>query len=819
MSPSASQVKSRRIALLTALGSLLAEPALAAPTASPPAVAAPGDGQPGLAVGSDASGVLRAKLCAAAPCDVAGGLTLGVPKELAAQVARARLAVVGIGLGRRAIVVTVPGARDGQRFEVVVAAPLAGNAPRIVFAGYTGLVEGSDGVRQGKVIQISEPDEDGARHIVIGDTREDLDLCGRTAALSPTLLSATDLQLHGARVQRLSTLEREQAAKLSAERVADDAPKATGGILRALGASSALGNPGGLSDGRPETSWTEGRTGSGRGEFAVLAAPAELPLIGFELTVRPTGTLAPRAVAPRVLWLVTRKQVFEVSLPNDAEKAPGARYRVNLPQPVQTDCVAAVLDTAFSERPEAEVGIAELAAVTELSNREPAALVAALVGGQERAQAAGALLRALGRVGFEEVVKGFEKLDEAGRRLALDVLDSAPCETAGPVYLNALLSSFEAQRAHAQGRLRRCGRATAGLLEERFPLAQGTAALILADELSLIAPELAVNAITRRVASSPARERRALRVILARAASSDAARGNVQKLLQDPALPALAALELLRSLGPRTQSFLPDSLLTLRRLQTDASFRVRYLLLGPAATLAGSEPDARSLLQRALQDPADPRLRARAVELMPRDPAATPGVLAALRDADVRVRENAAFAVRDARLVAAAKDLALLLERDEWPLVRRAAADAFAALPAEPSGDAALLAALGDETASVRAATASALGARRVVSATKPLRKRLEDTEERFDVRRAAASSLAQLCDQDSVGALTDLTKRLSDPMATVEQRALGEAALQALVVLAPSDLASRLAPLSKTRASNAVAQALRRPSGPVCKR
>jgi hypothetical protein len=41
-----------------------------------------------------------------------------------------------------------------------------------------------------------------------------------------------------------------------------------------------------------------------------------------------------------------------------------------------------------------------------------------------------------------------------------------------------------------------------------------------------------------------------------------------------------------------------------------------------------------------------------------------------------------------------------------------------------------------------------------------------------------------------------------------VEQRALGEAALQALSVIAPTDLAKRLAPLAKTRAAKAVAQA-----------
>jgi hypothetical protein len=70
-------------------------------------------------------------------------------------------------------------------------------------------------------------------------------------------------------------------------------------------------------------------------------------------------------------------------------------------------------------------------------------------------------------------------------------------------------------------------------------------------------------------------------------------------------------------------------------------------------------------------------------------------------------------------------------------------------------------------------------------------------------------SALSALCDQKSVDTLTTLVKRLSDPMATVEERAIGEAALQALAMIGPSDLAARLAPLAKTRAAPAVTRAL----------
>jgi hypothetical protein len=150
--------------------------------AAAPAFVAATPEQPGFAVGSDAEGVMRAKLCSAQPCDVSGGTALGVPSELTSAVAHARLELVGIGAQRRVVVVTVPG-RGGRAFQAVVVVPPASRAPEVIFRDWTGLSEGADGVRQGKVITISEPDESGARRIVMGVAREDLELCGRPAVL------------------------------------------------------------------------------------------------------------------------------------------------------------------------------------------------------------------------------------------------------------------------------------------------------------------------------------------------------------------------------------------------------------------------------------------------------------------------------------------------------------------------------------------------------------------------------------------------------------------------------------------------------------
>ena len=773
-----------------------------------PAIVATSAEQPGFAVGADAQGVLRAKACAQPTCDVSGGVAVGVPNELLANVPRARIELVGIGGSRRVVVVTVPGGRDGRPFQAIVVAASAARGPEVVFRDFTGLVEGADGVRQGKVITISEPDDNGARRVVVGIAREDLELCGRPAVLSPELLNPQDLKLHPAKVQRLSPSEREQAPSLSAARVPSDAPPATPGVLRALGASSAVASFGGVTDGKLDTAWTETRGGSGRGEFVVLHAPPELPLTGFELVVQGSAS-APKSSILRELWLATKQQLFHVTLPDEAAKSPGARFRVTLPKPVQTDCVALVLESSFEERPDAAVSVAELSATTELEGADPKALVGALAGGGERARAAGALLRALGEPGFRAIAEGFGSLDEGGRHIALDAVDAAPCEQSAPVYVSALESSFEAQRLHARDRLRRCGRVSADLLAARLEAAKSAQSPVFAEELALVAPDRAIDAIFARLGKGSVRERHALRVILARAAAQPAARERVAQRLNDTSAPPIALLDLLRALGPRAASFQPAASGALGRVNADPAFALRYLSLEPAAGLSASDPNARKVVNEALNDATDARLRVRALEVMPRDAAAASGFVTALSDRDVRVREAALHAISDARVNAAAPQVAALLTSDEWPLVRRAAGDALAVLPSEPTGDAALRRALEDSSWTVRAASAGALGSRRVQGAADKLRDLLQDKEQHFEVRRAAATAVANLCDADSLDPLTKAALKLADPLATVEDRAVGESALRGLARLAPKNLESRLKPLLASPMAPAARRAL----------
>ena len=107
-----------------------------------------------LGVGFDSKGELRAAVCNATPCPVDAGAPLGLPRDFAARREKARLAVVGIGSGRRAIVVTVPSDVPTRNFEIVVVAPLGGSAPAVLFAGITGLAQGEDGLRHGGMVAI-----------------------------------------------------------------------------------------------------------------------------------------------------------------------------------------------------------------------------------------------------------------------------------------------------------------------------------------------------------------------------------------------------------------------------------------------------------------------------------------------------------------------------------------------------------------------------------------------------------------------------------------------------------------------------------------
>ncbi len=802
-----------------ACATFIARGAYAAP--APPAVAHAGGGQPALAVGFDTQGELRAAVCAAATCGIANGVALGLPRAWTGPREKTRIAIVGIGGGRRVVVVTVPGDRPEKRFEAVVAAPLAGSAPLVLFAGATGLVEGEDGERHGGMVVVAGPDESGARSVAIGEAREDVSICARPTILAPREVDPRDLSLRPAKVQRLDANERAHAVRLTAERVPDGTP-ALPTLLRARAASSAVGNPAALTDGNFETTWAEGRGGSGKGDFVLLNAPAELAVEGVELAVRPPQTTPEHGAAPKELWLATTKQLFAVALPEDAWAHAGARYRVRFPAPIKDDCIAVVLESAFDERPDVNVTLAEVSAVTALASANLAELVGALGGGGPKAENAKVVLRSLGQPAFDAVASGFDKLDEGGRRAALEVVDAAPCATSAPVYVSAFLGPYDAQRIHARDHLARCGAEAAPLLAPRLAKARGRELSTLADELADIAPVQAVELFVPLMDAGAFERRAALRQALGRVADRPEAAPALRRVLADPATPEVALVDVLRALGSRVQDFMPESAHALERLSAPAaSLRVRYLRVAPAAELAAADPAARSLLDAALLRDPDAHVRAFAAHAVRDSRAFQASLLSALVDPDPRVRMEAAHALAGAADGAATPALLRALEADRWPAVRGLAAEALGFAPPSPATDDRLVRAVDDDSWVVKRAALGALGARGARDHADIVLERLDDDEEWPAVRLSAARALGALCFERALGSLTKHTRALVDPLASVEDRGVGYASLGALRDLAPSDLAKRLAPLLAKNAppgARAAAEAAIHERSPRCR-
>jgi HEAT repeat protein len=760
-----------------------------------------GTGQQALSVFVSKGDVVVAA-CAAAPCS-AGAVALNVPASLRGKPMRAE--VVSIAAGRRAVVVTVGG--GAPTFQAVVAAPLAPGAPEVAFAGLVGLVNGQPGTQTGPMVQVSEADANGFRRVVVGEQYESVSLCGRPTLLAPRVMSPNDLKLHDAKMQRLSVAERDRARQVKAVRMADDEPShAASGVLTTLAASSALGPFQALTDGNPETTWSENVGGDGKGEFVVMHAPPELPISGLELLVRPQAQAPAEGAAPETLFIAGPKELVEVTLPEDAWKTPGARYRITLDPPLQSSCLALVLDRAFTQSKTAQVTLAELSVVSELGESQLPALVAALAGGGQRAEAAKALLAAGGAPAFTAVAQAFESLDEGGRRVALEVMDQAPCELSAPVFVTALTGKIEAHVHHAQSRLARCGAAGGEALARALEKTNKTDKRLmplLVTQLTLTDPARAVRAFMPLMDEKTVARRRLLRTALAQAAKSEAAGAAVRATLADPVTPEVALVDLLRALGEQAPRFQPEAGQALARLsQGSPSFRTRYLLLGPSAVLSGASKEADQSFRRSLASDPDPHVRAAALSLVNEPPRYQAELLKALDDKDMRVREASVRALAAPQATFARPALTTRLKQDEWPLIRAAAADALARSGRNQQVDQSLTEALLDDSALVRARSVRALGERRAQNAAGRIRDHLADKDEWPEVRAEAARALGALCDHESSDMLLAFAKVLADPMASPDSQLIATGAVMSLGRLAEPNLAQQLAPLTGKKAS-----------------
>ncbi|MDP9152340.1 MAG: hypothetical protein M3O36_20635 [Myxococcota bacterium] len=380
---------------LAALCTVSASSAFAQTRAAAPA----GGGLPALAVTID---------LASATVD-ANGTKIPIPLE------RSRLPgegdvvaeVIALGLAKQVVHVRVPVKDDiaGVAWEAL----LAGGRTAPVFAGLTGPTAGDPGERTGKVVQVIA---DGASHfIVVGDTREDLRICGQgVTLLHATALYPATLQLRPATVQRLSAQQRANAQTLQTvpAPAGATAPPLVG-VLVARG-SSVDGSTGAeLTDGDPRTVWFERRPGAGQGEFVVLAAPQEVRIARMRFVVPPRqAERVGNWAAPRSFYLVTSARTFQLVLPGDGSLRPGGSYEVTFPQPLETSCVSLVLDgtaTRFAggDVDHPDVGLAEIMAYSEFDFAGATLDDVAGRLSSDRGAAAAQVLERAGKAGLEAV--------------------------------------------------------------------------------------------------------------------------------------------------------------------------------------------------------------------------------------------------------------------------------------------------------------------------------------------------------------------------------------------------------------------------------
>jgi hypothetical protein len=746
----------------------------------------------------------------------ANGVETPLPIESGALPAENAVVVesVAIGQGRSVVHVRVP-TRDadgdnGLAWEAI----FAGGKKDPIFAGMTGPSAGDPGERTGKAVRIVP--SGSTSFVLVGDTREDLAICGQSATLlDPLALYPASLELRTATVQRLSAEQQDAAEAVTAvvKGAPLDAPLAR--LLIARGSSVAGSRGAELTDGDPSTVWQERRPGIGQGEFVVMSAPKGVPIHRIVLTVSPPDTPSaassprnPNGAGPKTFYLVTATGAVEVTVPTDGWTKPGSTYEVVFPKPLETSCMAVVLDGAYTRGlAHPDVGIAELRAYSEFDAPGATLDDVAKRLSSDRGLAAAQLLERAGEGALAAVASVYDGLDPRGRALAIDVATSHDkCEDAAPLLARALCEPSGQAPRKAREKLERC-KGGASALAQRLREDAASRACI-APVLATLAPDAALEPIADALASTGEDDhdtRAILRDSFAHALASVPA-GPLAALLGDAKRSAAARLELMRAAGSRVAEAPPESEATLAELLTGAPpMRLRYLTLGPLGELArAGDHAAAARIADAIARDADWPVRALAASLGSGLPEALGPLIAAARDPEPRVREAAlgalatpssADAVRVA-VDALAKDGRLRL--DEWWFVKAKAVSMLMSAPPSKETDAALGAALRDLSVRVREGALVALAKRRASSWRGPIGERLDDANEEAPVRAGAAAALGAVCDDDgdTIERLTAYARALASPTAEEEAQQIGYGALVGLASLQPRDLRDRLAPL-----------------------
>ncbi|MGO9832862.1 MAG: HEAT repeat domain-containing protein [Polyangiaceae bacterium] len=783
------------IALAAALAASLIAPIVLAGTH---AAVPEGGGLPALDVKVDLAGAFVQTDGARVPIALERAL---LPAEAVVSVE-----AIDIGRGRRVVRVRVP-AKDSDADGLAWEAIFAPGRAEPVFAGLTGLVAGDPGERTGQAVQVVPT---GATNFVlVGNVREDLRICGqRSTLLDPLALYPATLDLRPATVQRIGAEQQNGATSVTGT---EKGPRADVPLARLLVAngSSVPGSRGAeLTDGDARSVWSEQRPGVGQGEFVVMAAPRDVPIARMAIVASPPVALLNGAV-PKTFYLVTDTQTFRVTLPAEAGLKPGEAFEIAFPAPIETSCVALVLDTAYSRGlAHPDVGVAELVAYSEFD--APGVTLDDLASklSTKRGDAAAQVLERAGAGVLDAVAKAYDRLDERGRALAMNVAAShEPCVEAAPLLVRGLCEPEGEAPRKAWEKLLRCKEAASVLAGELRD--DGAHKACLAPLLATLAPEQALEPIADAMGATPETDgatREALRAAFSQALVA-APRGPLAALLGDAHRSAASRLEVMRAAGTRlAEAPVETEAAAAQLLSGQASMRTRYLLLEPLRELArtGDRAAAARIADAVVHD-SDWPVRARAAELAAKLPDAEAALAVAASDPEPRVREAALGALAPTPTADGMRAASDVLARDGWSFVRVQAVSVLAGAPASPAADDALGRALRDPSARVRGSAILALAKRRASSWRDAVRERLDDNDEDVNVRAEAASALGGMCDSKAADRLTDLARALASRDADEAARQVGLGALIGLAALKPRDLRDRLGPLLAASAPSPV--------------
>jgi hypothetical protein len=577
-----------------------------------------------------------------------------------------------------------------------------------------------------------------------------------------------------------------------------DAPLAR--LLVARGSSVPDSRGSELTDGDPQTTWTEKRPGVGQGEFVVMAAPKEVPIARVQIAVAPPSPPG-NGAAPKTFFLVTTTQTFEVTMPADAWLKPGEVYEIVFPKPIETSCMALVLGSAYTRSlAHPDVSVAELVAYSEFDATGATLDDLAKRLSSERGVAAQQVLERAGAGALGAVAKAYDTLDVRGRALAMDVAAShQSCEEASSLLARGLCDTGGQAPRKARAKLERCKGAAPALAQRLREDAASRSCV--APLLATIAPELALDPIAdaiAAVADAGDRETRsALRGAFAQALKT-APPGRLAAMLGDARRSTPARFEMMRAAQARvTEARAESEGVVAELLRGAAPMRTRYLVLGPLGELARSgDRDAATHVANALAHDSEWAVRVRAAELASGLPEATAALAAAARDPEPRVREAALGALAAAPSAEGIRGAAEALAHDGWSFVKIKAIGVLVSAPAARTVDDALGEVLHDPSTRVRGAALVALARRRATSWRHAMRERLDDPGEDAEVRGAAARALGAVCDVESVDRLTELARAIVGPGADEDAIQVGLGALVGLAAMQPRDLRGRVEPL-----------------------